>query len=83
MVRTAHPTTTGPYLTIIAFVTEAESIQRILTHLGEPTAPARGPLDSKDDINQTPVYDSQPGAARARTANTISAKRWFTAGRDG
>jgi hypothetical protein len=49
-------------MTIIAFVTEAVSIQRILAYIGEPTtppsiAPARGPPHGDDDLDQTPVYD--------------------------
>ena len=54
-------------------VTEAESIQGLLTPIGEPRtpppmAPARGPPESQEDLDQTPRYDSQPSTAGARTA---------------
>ena len=52
----------GEPMRIIAFITEAASIQRILMHMGEPTqappvASARGP-PHWGDIDQTPLYDS-------------------------
>ena len=47
---------------IIAFVTEAAPVQRILAHIGEPTepppiAPARGPPAWDDDLGPTPDWD--------------------------
>jgi hypothetical protein len=77
-------------MTIIAFLTEAVSIKRILEHIGEPTtpppiAPARGPPQWEDDIDQTPVYDSTaqlvassqsrslPGAAALAPIHSIPA----------
>jgi hypothetical protein len=44
----------GEPMTSIAFVTAAESIQRLLTHLGEPATPppiasARGPPQWEED----------------------------------
>ncbi len=52
-------------MTIIAFVTEVGSIQRLLEHLGEPTqppptAPARGP-PHWEDFDQGSGYDSAMG----------------------
>jgi hypothetical protein len=54
----------GSEMEIIAFITEADPIQRVLNHIGEPTSPpriasARAPLDSGDaDLDQTPRQES-------------------------
>ena len=47
---------------IIAFVTEAAPLERILAHIGEPAepppiAPARGPPASDDDLGPMPDWD--------------------------
>jgi hypothetical protein len=47
---------------IIAFVTEAAPVERILAHNGEPTgpppiAPARGPPAWDDDLSPTPDFE--------------------------
>jgi hypothetical protein len=52
----------GADMRIIAFVTEAAPVQRILAHIGEPTepppiAPARGPPAWDDDSQPTPDWD--------------------------
>jgi hypothetical protein len=57
----------GSDMRLIAFVTETESVRRILTHLGEPTtpppvSPARSPpLWEAFDWDQTLAFD--PAAA--------------------
>lgn len=53
----------GAELSLIAFVTAAESVQRILTHLGEPAepprvAPARGPPLWDDPLAPLPDWDA-------------------------
>lgn len=56
----------GSELTIVAFLTEADSIQRILNHIGEPAvppriAPARAPPGWLDaDFDQTSSNESDP-----------------------
>ena len=47
---------------IIAFVTEAAPVQRILAHIGEPTeaapiAPARGPPGWNEDLEPIPDFE--------------------------
>jgi hypothetical protein len=47
---------------IIAFITDPASIERILSHIGEPTTPptiaaARAPPLPSDHLDQTPTYD--------------------------
>ena len=55
----------GGELKIVAFLTEADPIQRILIHIGEPAtppriAPARAPLDWLEaDFDQTDPNKSQ------------------------
>lgn len=55
----------GGELTIVAFLTEADPIQRILNHIGEPVTPpqialARGPPDWFDeDFDQTDLNESE------------------------
>ena len=49
---------------LIAFITERTSIERILDHLGEPTAPpaiaaARAPPGSAADIDQRPAWETE------------------------
>jgi len=57
----------GGEMRLIAFITEAEPLQRILLHVGEPTtpppiSPARSPpLWDTVDWNQTPVADPENG----------------------
>jgi hypothetical protein len=57
---------------IIAFITEAASIQRILEYLGEPTQPpriapaARGPPDGDGD------FDTREGEMFARSERAAS-----------
>ena len=46
-------------------------------------APARGPLESQEDLNQTPRYDSQPGTAGARTAKPAEQRDREVAERQG
>ena len=54
----------GGDLKIVAFLTEADSIQRILLHIGEPAtppriAPARGPPDWPEaDFDQSDLNES-------------------------
>lgn len=52
----------GAHRRIIAFLTEAAPLQRILAPIGEPTepapiAPARGPPAWDDDLGPTPHWD--------------------------
>jgi len=52
----------GADMRIIAFVTEAAPVQRILAHIGEPNepppiAPARGPPGWDDDVGPMPDWD--------------------------
>jgi len=52
----------GADMRIIAFMTEAAPVQRILAHIGEPTepppiAPARGPPSWDDDLAPMPDFD--------------------------
>ena len=55
----------GGEMEIIAFITEVVPIQRVLSHIGEPTtppliAPARAPPDSGDaDFDQSPLHESE------------------------
>ena len=49
---------------LIAFVTERSSIERILTHLGEPTvapcvATARAPPGFTSDFDQRPLWEAE------------------------
>jgi hypothetical protein len=49
---------------LIAFVTERCSIERILTHLGEPTvapyvATARAPPGSTTDFDERPLWEAE------------------------
>jgi len=51
---------------IISFITRPDAIDRILSHIGEPTtpppiAPARAPRPDDTSFDQTPGYD--PDAA--------------------
>lgn len=53
-------------MTIIAFVTDGDSLQRLLEHLGEstqppPIAPARGPPHGEEDFDQRSWYDPTLG----------------------
>lgn len=53
----------GAELCLIAFVTAAEPVARILTHLGEPAqppriAPARGPLAWDNPLAPLPDWDA-------------------------
>ena len=56
----------GGELKIVAFLTEADPIQRILIHIGEPAtppriAPARGPPDGfETDFDQTDRTGPEP-----------------------
>ncbi|MBP8290538.1 MAG: hypothetical protein KAX51_12165 [Chromatiaceae bacterium] len=43
---------------IVAFMTEATTVQRILSHLGEPAAPPR-----ISPARRPPAWDDPPGAA--------------------
>ena len=48
---------------IVAFITEAAPVRRILTHIGEPTepppiAPARGPPAWDDEQVQLPDWEA-------------------------
>ena len=52
----------GAEMRIISFITRRDSIERILSHIGEPTtpppiAPARAPPSAVSDLDQTPAYD--------------------------
>jgi hypothetical protein len=52
----------GEQMRIIAFITDPASIERILSHIGEPTTPptiaaARAPPLPSDHLDQTPTYD--------------------------
>jgi hypothetical protein len=52
----------GAGMRIVAFVTEAAPVQRILAHIGEhteppPIAPARGPPGWDDDLGPMPDWD--------------------------
>ncbi len=52
----------GTQMRIIAFVTDKASIDKILTHIGEPTtvppiSPARGPPSHEADLDQTSLHD--------------------------
>jgi hypothetical protein len=52
----------GEEMRIIAFITDRATIDRILSHIGEPTepppiAPARAPPLPGNDLDQTPAYD--------------------------
>jgi hypothetical protein len=55
----------GGELKIVAFLTEAEPLQRILNHIGEPVtppqvSPARGPPDWLEaDVGQTHLNGSE------------------------
>ena len=57
----------GAEMRIIAFVTEAASVTRILEHIGEATkppvlSPARGPPTWDEGFDQTPVVDTAAAA---------------------
>lgn len=48
---------------IVAFITEASSVQRILAHIGKPPqpptiAPARGPPDWGEGLELLPDWDA-------------------------
>ena len=50
-------------MTLVAFVTEPASVQRVLTHLGLPSeppvlTPARGPPIEQADLDQSAPLDS-------------------------
>ena len=53
----------GGDIRLISFITQPETIQKILTHLAEPlepphVSPARGPPVAWDDLVQSPDDDS-------------------------
>ena len=53
----------GADMPIIAFLTEASPLQRMLTHIGEPAeppriAPARGPPSWDDELEPQPHWDA-------------------------
>jgi hypothetical protein len=57
----------GTEMRIVAFITDAASVTRILQHIGEPTkapvlSPARGPPAWEKTFDQTPVFDPTAAA---------------------
>jgi hypothetical protein len=54
----------GTEMRIVAFITEAAPVQRILSHIGEPPtppriAPARGPPSWEEDDSGTIILDEE------------------------
>ncbi len=61
----------GAHMRIVAFITEAAPVERILTHIGQPAqpppiAPARGPPAWDDALAARRTRLGRPGTARAR-----------------